>query len=354
VGICRPSPRLCFYARVSDPAILRRVRFYANDIDALERLGYEVTVARRAWEIPWNVDGYVIWWWTWAFLPLVVAKIRRRPAIVTGVFDYRFGPGDYFHRPWYQRLLMCWALRVANVNVLISELEAGELRRDFSLTNVRYSPCVVDTVRYSPGTGPRDRASVLTIAWLGGGNAQRKCIHEIVEAIPAVARSVPDVVFRFAGAPGEASEPLRRRVVELGVEANVEWLGTISEEEKINLLRTCTVYLQPSRFEGFGLGILEAMSCEAPIVTSSVGAVPEVVADVASFCDGTDPGSIAAEVMRLLQGNVADDRLRRGRARAEERFSMHRRVSDLADVLGVAGFPVPKEGQVSELGRRRS
>ena len=99
-------------------------------------------------------------------------------------------------------------------------------------------------------------------------------------------------------------------------------------------MQRCAVYLQPSRFEGFGLAILEAMSCGAAVVTTSAGAVPEVVGDTGIEVEAGSPESIAREVSRLL----ADEPLRtqlgeNARSRAETVYPYARRKQDLQNVI---------------------
>ena len=337
---------MCFFARVAEPEIIDRVGFYANDVRMLKDLGYEVEVATSWRSIPQEADVYFIWWWTWAFLPLIRAKLRRRPAVITGIFDYRRGPGGYFQRGLVQRAIMRWSLRLANANVLVSKQEFGALHRDFPLPSLYYSPLTVDIDSYSPGDEARRRTLVLTIAWLGAENAVRKCIPEIIEAVPLVLERFPDVTFQIVGAPGEASARLIQRAEELGVEGNIEWLGAVSDAEKIELLRTCGVYLQPSRYEGFGLAILEALSCGAPVVTSAAGEVPEVVGDAAVFCDGTSPAAIAEAVISVLDGTVDSGELgRRGRARTVSQFQPSRRRKDFVEIFEALGVDSDSSGE---------
>jgi hypothetical protein len=65
----------------------------------------------------------------------------------------------------------------------------------------------------------------------------------------------------------------------------------------------------PSRFEGFGLPLLEAMSAGTPIVCSQTGSIPEVAADAALYVDPDDPAALAAGVLRLLEDDVLRKRL---------------------------------------------
>src|SRR5207248_3048029 len=93
-------------------------------------------------------------------------------------------------------------------------------------------------------------------------------------------------------------------------------------------------YLQPSRFEGFGLSLLEAMSCGAAVVSSPVGAVPEVLGECGSMADGADPASIASHAIDLLANEARMSDLRRSaRERAVAQFSYGRRKSDIEHIL---------------------
>jgi glycosyltransferase involved in cell wall biosynthesis len=64
----------------------------------------------------------------------------------------------------------------------------------------------------------------------------------------------------------------------LGLEGRIEDLGPISDERLIALMHSATVLAQPSRDEGFGMPVAEAMACGLPVVASDGGALPEVVA----------------------------------------------------------------------------
>jgi glycosyltransferase involved in cell wall biosynthesis len=154
---------------------------------------------------------------------------------------------------------------------------------------------------------------------MGTDNGVRKCIAEIVRAAAIVHRSFPLVRFVLAGAPDPAYTRLAQ---ELHAADYVEFPGPVSLEEKLGLMQSCTLYLQPSRFEGFGLAIAEAMACGAPVVTSRVGALPHVVGDAARYVNGEDPADIARGVVDLLRDDAARAALgRRGSDRIRARFS---------------------------------
>ena len=326
--------RVCFFAKVKERELIDRMEFYKQDVDILHDLGFDVVISTNWREIPTNVDFYFIWWWTWAFLPITKSAITRQPCLVTGIFDFRSPTGDdFFHRPLWERWLMRYTLKRAQTNVFASQLEYRAVSTTLPVTNPVYIPLVVDTSLFAPGAGPRENF-VLTVARMNGGNSARKRVAEAIRSIPAVHAPHPEMRFVIAGEKGSDYETLARAVDELGLAGCVEFPGVISREKKIELMQRCKVYLSPSRYEGFGLAILEAMSCGAPVVSSPVGEVPEVVADAGLLVDGSSPEAIAAAVNRYLD----DDRLRgqmsqRARQRAETVFPRSRRKRELEKAI---------------------
>jgi glycosyltransferase involved in cell wall biosynthesis len=111
---------------------------------------------------------------------------------------------------------------------------------------------------------------------------------------------------------GRLADAVRRAGVELrivgergwgGVEAGgdgVRWLGRVPDDELARLYRGALCVAYPSLYEGFGLPVLEAMACGAPVVTSAVGATAEVAGDAAVLVDPNDPEAIAAGIEEAL------------------------------------------------------
>ena len=99
--------------------------------------------------------------------------------------------------------------------------------------------------------------------------------------------------------------------------ADVEFLGRVSDEELVDLYRGASVFLDPSLYEGFGYGVLEAMACGAPVVASDRTSMPEVVGEAGLLCDPESPAELAAAVRRVLdEPPLAAELRERGRLRA--------------------------------------
>ena len=86
----------------------------------------------------------------------------------------------------------------------------------------------------------------------------------------------------------------------LGVTGCVSFCDQVETTELVRLYRTATLLAVPSTYEGFGLPAAEAMSCGAPVVSTTAGALPEVVGDAGILVPPADPAALAAAIAQLL------------------------------------------------------
>jgi len=102
-----------------------------------------------------------------------------------------------------------------------------------------------------------------------------------------------------------AVEACRRADVRLVVAGGwrgdgAEAVGRVADDELVQLYRGAAAYLDPSLYEGFGYGVLEAMACGTPVVASGVTSIPEVVGDAGLLCDPQSVDEFAAALRRVL------------------------------------------------------
>jgi glycosyltransferase involved in cell wall biosynthesis len=118
-----------------------------------------------------------------------------------------------------------------------------------------------------------------------------------VLAVEALARVDDDVRMIMVGPPKRAIGELREAIERLGLSRRVDLRGYVTKDELAALYRGARCLLFPSRYEGFGLPLLEAMACGTPVVATRAGAIPEVAGDAAVLVE-RDPEAIAEGVRR--------------------------------------------------------
>lgn len=118
-----------------------------------------------------------------------------------------------------------------------------------------------------------------------------------------------------------------------GLEGRVRALGLVRDELLARLYSGARAVLCCSHAEGFGLPVVEAWACGAPVVASGTTSLAEVAGDAALLVDPKDPAAIAASVARCLESvELREDLRGRGRERLAERYSIDRVREALARV----------------------
>ena len=153
-------------------------------------------------------------------------------------------------------------------------------------------------------------------------NGWRHKDHEtLLRGFRLVREKRRDVRLVLTGAELDVMDRLRPLFESLDEARAVRHLGYVDRRDTIGLYAAASAMVFSSRFEGFGLPLLEAMSCGTPIVCAPVASIPEVAGDAALYIDPGDPTALAQAVLRLLEDDVLRARLvEAGRERAR-RFS---------------------------------
>lgn len=241
----------------------------------------------------------------------------------------------YLHRPEEQpfanrtlnRLVVSAAMKRGGVFTAISDATADEARRLFPASASR-----VRTVRLGVDTGdflPADAAAVASVRTRIGVDGPfvlaidvhnpRKNFSILLEAADRLGDAVPGLTIVATGAPRVTArdEDVVRRVERSGLRTRVVFAGDVSQADLRALYTACSAFVYPSAYEGFGMPVLEAMACGAPVICAGASSLPEVAGDAAILFDPTKPEALADALLRLLRDPTEAARLGRlGPARA--------------------------------------
>jgi len=150
-----------------------------------------------------------------------------------------------------------------------------------------------------------------------GCNWRTKNLDTAIEAVASASRAMGRRIQLAIYGPRTAIENLKNPAVLSQVD--VRYLGYMPVEDIGALLRNAELFLMTSLYEGFGLPILEAMSCACPVITSSGGSLAEVAGDGALIFDPKDSRGMSQAIALLLTNREKRERWRkRALARAAE------------------------------------
>jgi glycosyltransferase involved in cell wall biosynthesis len=153
----------------------------------------------------------------------------------------------------------------------------------------------------------------------------QKGLDVLLDAFPTVVERLPETRLLIAGREGNKTTLLRSRIAELRLEDTVRLLG--QRDDVLDLQCAADVFVLPSRWEGLGSVLLEAMALEAPIVASDLPAIREVTGpkEVAYLVPAGSATDLAFGIMEALNNPVeSGNRARAARERFLSRFTIER------------------------------
>jgi glycosyltransferase involved in cell wall biosynthesis len=163
----------------------------------------------------------------------------------------------------------------------------------------------------------RAREGIVRPFVLAVGNLEpRKNLPALLRAFARLAPDVPhDLV--LVGAEGWLTDEIHGSIAGLQLDKRVRMTGFVNDDDLPHWYGAADLFVYPSLSEGFGLPLVEAMACGAPVVISNVSSLPEVAGDAAVMVDPHDDESIAEGMRRALtDAALASDLRDRGRRRA--------------------------------------
>jgi len=264
----------------------------------------------------WLGEHPTLWWKYYLPLNIILDKIDvfhgpnhyiplkgNIPTIVT-IHDLAY----YYmtvHGEGLDAVLKKWtneAMQVADLVVAVSQSTAIDCQREgvdknkIQVVYQGYESQVVQKMDIASNAPP----IFVTPYLLFIGTIQpRKNINYIIESFAKLVKTIPHNLI-LAGAPGESFSRVKARITELSINDRVIILGYISDNERTALYQHAELFIYPSKYEGFGLVVLEAMSYGVPVITANNSSLPEAAGDAAILIDPQDTEALPLAIQSVI------------------------------------------------------
>jgi glycosyltransferase involved in cell wall biosynthesis len=231
-----------------------------------------------------------------------------------------------------------WSAHVSRLLLADSAATAADLLRYYRLpeSKVRVTPLGVDPVFFDIARRRRPEPFLLTVSTLH----PHKNLDGLLRAFARFRRTHPEFRLVVCGLHGFSTGPLHDLRDSLDLRDAVEFPGWIPRQDLHDLYARAWAFLYPSRFEGFGLPLLEALAAGIPTACSQIEPLSSIAAGAALEFDPLDTAAIAEAMLRIATDETLRTRLTEAGPRRAAQFSWRATAeATLAALLEVGKSP---------------
>ena len=299
-------------------------------------------LSRRAHTLAWTLGWPGPWTKATAsadlvHVPALTAVPRSRVPLVFTVHDlaFRSFPGHHNRRTRVMaELALRRAVKTAAAFIAVSAFTASELRRITGIGPERIhviAEAAEESFRPVDDSACLARYGIATPYLLYVGTLEpRKNLPLLLRAYAALGPVEAKLV--VVGSKGWMYDEIFDLVGRLDLASRVVFTGFVPDDDLPALLTAATAFVYPSLHEGFGLPVLEAMQCGAPVITSNVSSLPEVAGDAALLVSPTDLDGLTGALRRVLAEPGLRAEMRERSLRQASRFSWKRTAEETLEV----------------------
>jgi glycosyltransferase involved in cell wall biosynthesis len=241
---------------------------------------------------------------------------------------------DIYNRPHCWQKMKAWRWysfigmqkrvgRTLSHLITVSRIARKDISRDFNIParRIRIVPNGIDTNLFRPLPGiPRQSGRIIVT---NSADTPLKGLQHLLRAVAEVSQRNP-LKLIVVGRP-KKNGPVEKLIRELNLGRVVEFIGGISTEEFVRQYAKASMAVVPSIYEGFGLPAGEAMACAVPLISTTGGALPEVVGRAGLLVTPGSSAALAAAIERLLHHpEYAGELGRAGYERVQRLFTWER------------------------------
>jgi len=128
----------------------------------------------------------------------------------------------------------------------------------------------------------------------------------------------------IVGRIGWMYQEVFKQIEELGLEDRVQFTGYMPQDDLPMVYNLASLFVYPTKYEGFGLPALEAMACGTPVVTTAISSLPEIVGDAGMLIPPGDEQALAGAMAKVLSDSTLYNQLRTRGLQRSEHFTWER------------------------------
>jgi glycosyltransferase involved in cell wall biosynthesis len=240
----------------------------------------------------------------------------------------------WFDLPFWNFFLF-WSAQVSRLLLAISDSTAADLHRFYRLPEgkVRVVPLGVDPVFYEVGRRRKPEPFLLAASTLH----PHKNLDGLLLAFAGFRKVHPEFRLIACGIRGFFTGPLEALRVSLGLQEAVAFPGWIPREDLYDLYARAWAFVYPSKFEGFGLPVPEAMAAGVPTACSDIEPLAGIAGDAALLFDPQDPEAMIRALLRIVEDGDLRARLAEAGPRRAAMFSWRATAQLTLEALVCAG-----------------
>ncbi len=204
--------------------------------------------------------------------------------------------------------------------ITVSECARADIGQDFRIPADRFTviPNGINTELFYPLSGVKRETDRVIVT--NSADTPLKGLYHLLRAVAKIA-SQRSIHLTVIGTPKKKGG-VERLVKKLGIGNLITFTGRISHENFVREYARATVAVVPSVYEGFGLPAGEAMACGIPVISTSGGALPEVVGDAGLIVPPENPEALAAAIMQIFDNpELARSLGQKGYDRVRQQFT---------------------------------
>lgn len=339
------NKKILFYSSISDIDLFQLTGFYVEDIKALTNVGYNVKTTNNPFLFLffWNYDVSFLYFYKKSFFPAFISFLFFKKIIFTGGID-ELSPlveVSKINRFINKVLFVLNYLISDNCNIVSHEdlKNTSKLLNSIGINNpkkLKYFPHSIDVNNLNDSLKLPKENIICTICWMGSiSNVKRKGVDVTIQIFKKIIETNPKFKLYIIGSLGPGKDYLNKIINDLDLNNFVYFTGPIGENDKIDILNRSKFYFQLSKYEGFGIAVIEAMALNNYIFHTGKGGLMDTVGINGYIIDDINNVSKVVDEFQRINHDFEsfDSLLFENTLKVNELFSTNSRSANFKNII---------------------